>query len=314
MNLPIYPHASIANLSSLALALGISLKELHELAAKSDDYYFLTKKLEKPDGSFRLTYDVQPILKTVHGKISEVFLKKVDYPKFLQGSIKKRDYISDANQHVSSKILISEDITNFFPSISKKVVHEVWVGVFGFSNEVADLLAELLTYQGYVVQGSKTSSYICNLILWKREAELVNKLETKGFTYTRYVDDVTVSAKRIVSKAEKSEIINSIYSLFRSVGAKPNRKKHKVMPRKNRQEVHGVNVNKTVPTMPKKTRDQIRAAVHQCELAFGSCSTTKEYQSAYDSAMGRINTMGRMHAEEARKLRARLIAVKPVAT
>ncbi|AGQ93944.1 hypothetical protein M634_19100 [Vibrio parahaemolyticus O1:Kuk str. FDA_R31] len=312
MNLPVYPHASVANLSSLALALGLSLKELHELASTSDDYYFLTRKIEKPDGSLRLTYDAQPILKAIHGKISEVFLKRVDYPRFLQGSIKKRDYISDAKQHVSSKMLISEDITNFFPSISKKVVHEVWVGVFGFSNEVADLLAELVTYQGYVVQGSKTSSYICNLVLWKREAELVSKLEAKGFTYTRYVDDVTVSTKRIVSKAEKSEIINSIYSLFRSVGAKPNRKKHKVMPRNNRQEVHGVNVNKTAPTMPKKARDQIRAAVHQCELAFGDDPTTSEYQSAYSSAMGRVNTMGRMHEKEARDLRARLAAVKPV--
>lgn len=311
MNLPVYPHASIANLPSLALALGISLEELQELATKSDDYYFLTKKLEKPDGSFRLTYDAQPSLKTIHGKISEAFLKKVDYPRFLQGSIKKRDYISDARQHVSSKMLISEDITNFFPSISKKVVHEVWVGVFGFSNEVADLLAELVTYQGYVVQGAKTSSYICNLVLWKREADLVSKLEAKGFTYTRYVDDVTVSTKRIVSKAEKSQIINSIYSLFRSVGAKPNRRKHKMMPRNKRQEVHGVNVNKATPTMPKKDRDKIRAAVHECELAFENDSTTSEYQSAYNSVLGRINTMGRMHVKEARDLRARLTAVKP---
>ncbi|EKO3674028.1 RNA-directed DNA polymerase [Vibrio metschnikovii] len=314
MKKPSYPHAPIGELDKLALALGVTLNELETLTAQSSDLFFLTQEIIKPDGSRRLTYDARPGLKAIHGKICETFLKRVNYPDYLQGSIKRRDYLTDASRHVGSKVLISEDITNFFPSISKKVVHEMWVGVFGFSNAVAQYLAELVTMNGFVVQGAKTSSYICNLVLWNREARLVNRLKAKGLIYTRYVDDITVSSKRLVGKKEKSEVVNSIYSMFRSIGAKPNRGKHKIMPRNARQDVHGVNVNKNQPTMPKVKRNQIRAAVHQCEIDFLNNPNSTEYVSAFNSAMGRVITLGRMHKSEAKKLRDRLAAVKPTLT
>ena len=314
MNRISYPHASIGELDKLALALGVSLNDLESITASSNDLFFLTREIKKPDGSLRSTYDVKPSLKRLHGNICEAFLKRVECPDYLQGSIKRRDYLTDASKHVGSKVLISEDITNFFPSISKKVVHEMWVGVFGFSNTVAECLAELVTMNDFVVQGAKTSSYICNLVLWNREAKLFSRLKSKGLTYTRYVDDITVSSKRLVSQKEKSEIVNSIYSMFRSIGAKPNRKKHKIMPRNTQQDVHSVNVNKDKPTMPKVKRNQIRAAVHRCEVVFKENSNSSDYSSLFNSVMGRVNTMSRMHKSEASKLRLRLLQVKPLST
>ncbi len=312
MNKLSYPHAPIGELDKLAKALNIELSELQAITDKSDSLFFQTKEIIKNDGSSRFTYDARPTLKAIHGKACEAFLKRVNYPDYLQGSIKRRDYLTDARKHVGSKVLISEDITNFFPSISKKVVHEMWVGVFGFSNVVAECLAELVTLNGFVVQGAKTSSYICNLVLWNREEKLVNSLKTRGLIYTRYVDDVTVSSKRLISLNEKSKIINSIYSLFRSIGAKPNRNKHKIMPRNTQQEVHGVNVNKNQPTMPKEKRKKIRAAVHRCEITFKQTPDSIEYCALFNSVMGKVNTMGRMHISEASQLRLRLSLVKPV--
>lgn len=314
MKKPSYPHAPIGELDKLAIALNVELCELKKITANSDLLFFVTKEIKKADGSIRLTYDVKSPLKSIHSKVCEAFLKRVAYPSYLQGSIRKRDYLTDARMHVGSKVLISEDITNFFPSISKKVVHEMWVGVFGFSNTVAECLAELVTLNGFVVQGAKTSSYICNLVLWHREEKLVNHLKSKGLVYTRYVDDVTVSSKRLLNPSEKSWIINSIYSLFRSIGAKPNRKKHKIMPRNKQQEVHGVNVNKNQPSMPKEKRKKIRAAVHRCEVTFRKKPSSDEYSSMFNSVMGKVNTMARMHKSEASKLRLRLSQVKPVST
>lgn len=310
MEKPSYPYAPIGELDKLALALGTSIDELVAITLNSNDLFYLTKKIKKSDGSERLTFDVKPSLKELHGRICEAFLKRVHYPDYLQGSIKRRDYLTDANKHVASKVLISEDITNFFPSISKKVVHEMWVGVFGFSNVVAECLAELVTLNGFVVQGAKTSSYICNLVLWNRECILVKALKSKGLMYTRYVDDISVSSKRIMSPKEKTQVINSIYSMFRSIGAKPNRRKHKIMPRSTQQELHGVNVNKLKPTMPKSKREQIRAAVHRCEVAFNNVCL-EDYTTLFNSTMGRVNTMGRMHKAEADKLRTRLSKIKP---
>ncbi|MCL1039529.1 reverse transcriptase family protein [Shewanella submarina] len=296
----------------MALALGISEQELHSLTKQSDSLFFRTKLIDKPDGTFRETFDVAPGLKSIHAKICAIFFKRVNYPDYLQGSLKQRDYISDAKKHVGSKLLISEDISNFFPSISKKIVVEMWVGVFKFSPEVAECLAELVTKNGFVVQGAKTSSYVCNLILWNREALLANSLKAKGLTYSRYVDDVTVSAKRELNLKEKSEVIKSIYSVFMSVGAKPNRKKHKIMPRSGQQDVHGVNVNKLAPSMPKTKRNQIRAAVNCCERKFVDDPSSLEYIALFNSTLGRVNTLARMHKREAQQLKERLTKIKPI--
>ena len=311
MEAPRYPFAPIGELEKLALSLNISMDELDNVTNNSDSLFYLTQELKKTDGSSRFTYDALPSLKAIHGRICEIFLKRVIYPEYLQGSIKRRDYLTDAQIHVGAKVLVSEDISNFFPNISKKVVHEMWVGVFGFSNPVSDCLAELVTMNGYVVQGAKTSSYICNLILWNREAILVSRFKSKGLVYTRYVDDITVSSKYQLSREEKSDIIGSIYSMFKSIGVEPNRRKHKIMPRNKKQEVHGVNVNRNKPSMPKAKRKQIRAAVHRCELEYECDPCSDDYISLFNSVAGKVNCMGRMHKNEANKLKIRLSKIKP---
>ncbi|HAS6292701.1 TPA: RNA-directed DNA polymerase [Vibrio vulnificus] len=308
---PTYPHQPVAKLDSLALALGLTHSELIELASVANSMYFVTRVIEKPDGSKRITHDVKARLKRVHERINSVFLKQVSYPSYLQGSLKGRDYLSNTKQHINKHIIISEDISNFYPSISNKVVHEVWVGCFGFSNEVASCLTALVTHNGHLVQGGKTSSYISNLVLWSRESKLVEELKRKGTTYTRYVDDVTVSSPRPLSKSEITNAISSVYGLFKTINVKPNRTKHEVMSKGKRQTVHRVNVSAGRPTFSKKERSKIKTAVFQCEQLFPKASTTQEYLSMYRSALGRVNTLARLHKKEADSLKERLKAIQP---
>lgn len=311
MDKPSYPHRSIASLESLALALNMELSELCELKDSSDSLYYVVQKKVKKDGSVRLVYDVKPKLKKLHGKICDLFLKEVSYPDYLQGGLKKRSYLSNAAKHCDSEIIFSEDITNFFPSISKKVVIEIWMGFFCFSEEVAEFLSELLTYKEFLVQGAKPSGYLCNLALWNRESNLVTELKSKGFIYTRYVDDITVSCHRVCSNEEKSEVIRKIYSLISTIGAKPNRRKHKIMHKGSHQSVHGVNVSRCKPTMSKEKRKAIRAAVHQCEREFDSDKYKKSYHSLYKRTLGRVNHLGQIHPKSALELKERLSRVRP---
>lgn len=309
---PKYPFKPVADLDLLAKILGITRIELDYLYHSSDSFFFLHERKQKNDGSYRDIYNVKKRLKIIHGRISNIFLKKVYYPDYLQGSLKNKDFLTNVKNHLGKKVLITEDITNFFPSISKKVVFEVWAGFFKFSKEVSEYLAELITFKGYLVQGGKASSYICNLIFWSRESELVDYLAKKGFKYTRYVDDITVSANKIITLKEKTDIISRIYSLLKSVGAKPNRTKHYIMPRSKRQTMHNLNVNQNIPSMAKQKRDMIKAAVFECEKNFQVNSNSDEYLKLFNKTMGRVNHMKRMHPRIGESLVKRLIVVKPV--
>ncbi|MDF7670675.1 reverse transcriptase family protein [Orbaceae bacterium ESL0721] len=309
--IPKYPFKPVANLDSLAKILDITRQELDDLYYSSDSFFILHDKKQKSDGSYRDIYDVKDRLKIIHDRISNTFLKKVYYPDYLQGSLKNKDFLTNAKNHLGKKILITEDITNFFPSISKKVVFEVWCGFFKFSKEVSEYLAELITYNGKLIQGGKASSYICNLIFWSRESELAEYLSKKGLKYTRYIDDITVSANRIITSKEKTDIIRRIYSLLKSVGAKPNRKKHKIMPRNKKQTVHNLNVNRDKPSMAKNKRNKIKAAVFECESIFKDSSNSDEYLKLFNQTMGRVNHMKRIHPIAGDILQKRLKLVTP---
>ncbi|WP_455020135.1 reverse transcriptase family protein [Kingella denitrificans] len=315
MNKPVtfrYPHKPIASLAKLAICLGITLKELLYLRQYSDSFYFLHERKEKPDGTFRDTYNVRDRLKIIHERIAKKFFKILDYPEYLQGGIQKRSSITNAKKHIRMNILIKEDISNFFPSISKKIVHQVWTGFFHFPHDVADCLAELVTYQGFLVQGSKVSGFLCNLIWWQREADLVAEFQKQGLVYTRFVDDVTISARRNLSKAEMQKIIGKIYSLFHSVDAKPNRKKHKVMHKGHQQTVNNMNVSVDKPTLPKEKRKEIRSIVFKCEQAFQNKEIhVTTYEELFNSAKGKILHLKRFHVAQAEKLLQRLENIQP---
>ena len=309
--IPKYLFKPVADLDVLAKILGITRQELDDLYHSSDSFFFLHERKQKSDGSYRDIYNVKKKLKIIHGKISKEFLKKVYYPDYLQGSLKDKDFLTNAKNHLGKKILITEDITNFFPSISKKIVFEVWAGFFKFSKEVSEYLAELITFEGYLVQGGKTSSYICNLIFWSRESELVDYLTKKGYKYTRYVDDITVSANKIITLKEKTDIIRRIYSLLKSVGAKPNRAKHQIMPRSKRQIMHNLSVKQNKPSMTKKKKNMIKAAVFECEKKFQTAPNSKEYLKLFNTTMGRVNHMKRIHPKIGDVLQKKLKLIKP---
>lgn len=305
-----YPHKPIASLKSLALSLDISLDRLVFLQHYSDKFFFLQTRVAKKDGSFRETYDVGKELKELHSKIVKKFFAPINFPNYLQGGIRKRDYITNAKQHLKSHILINEDISNFFPSITKSLVHQIWVGFFRFSHEVAKCLSEITTFKGALVQGSKVSSYICNLVLWKRELKLVKEFEKKGLVYTRFVDDITISSKKPLSYKEKSEIIGKVYGLLKSINVKPNRKKHAVMQKGNRQTVTQINTSTYRPTLGKDEYNLVRSAVYECEILYKNCDK-QQYEKLYSRTKGRVYHLRRFHKNRADKLLKRLEKIPP---
>lgn len=308
---PTYPHEPIGGIDALSKVFGLEIAELIGITNNSNQYFFVAKKAKKKDGSIRLTYDVKPELKRIHEKICSHLLKKVDYPDHIQGGVKGKDYVSNCRIHTNKKVVLKEDVSNFFPSISKKIVHEVWTGFFNFPNDVAQVLAELVTLDGFLVQGGKASGFLCNLIFWERESKLVSEFAQKGYVYTRFVDDVTVSCTRNISKNEQQYIIRTIYGMLKSVDASPNKSKHRIMSNGVNQHLHRVNLNAEIPTLSKDERAKIKTAVFQCEQAHENNMNPVEYEKLFNSTMGRVNTLWRIHPKKGSVLKIRLRKVKP---
>ena len=147
-----YKNRPISSLESLAKALRVSLQRLKWAERNAEKLYRPGSSTVKSDGTIREVFDACAPLKDIQGQINKKILQEVHYPPYLQGSIKDRntprDYVRNATLHSDTKILINEDISNFFPSTNRAQINRVWRKLFKFSPIVADCLTTLTTYRG----------------------------------------------------------------------------------------------------------------------------------------------------------------------
>lgn len=307
---PCYKHKPIQSMAALARALAVPESLLHDLSETADSRYCLASTVEKPDGSIRQTFDALPALKDVHRRIKTQILSRVEFPAYLTGSVKGQDYKTNAALHMSSRILICEDISNFFPATTSAIVLNIWRHFFEFSDEVAVCLTKLTTKDDTLPQGAITSSYLANLAFWQDEPKVQAHFARKGLTYSRYVDDIAVSAKRFIAAEEKTAIVATIYRMLGRLGFKAKRKKHELHTSKGRMTVTKLVVN-AKPALAKENRAAIRAAVYQLEEQARNGNQSKTLSKNYHTVQGRVATLGRFHGREAAQLKKRMHALKP---
>lgn len=260
-------------------------------------------------------YGVKDGLKSLQQQIIRKIYYNVHFPHYLHGSIKDttspRSHVTAASVHVEAKLLVRMDISNFFPSLTSEVVFDIWKRFFNFPDVVVELLTKLTTFNGSLPQGAPTSPGLANLAFWDSEYIVVDRLNIKGFAYTRFVDDVTVSSTKYTVMNELEPIFRDIFGMFSSKGVRPNRNKIDISTSGHRMLVHNLNINSGVPTIPKAERDRIRAAVKQCEMKFQQDNQSEEYKEFWDSTFGRVGYWSQIRLSQAQPYRERLQAVRP---
>jgi hypothetical protein len=304
-----YPFEPIYGIAALSRALGVREIRLRRVAFMANDLYRIAFEESKPDGSKRQTHDARPLLKAIQIRIKERILAHVKCPGYLNGSLKGRSTRTNAEPHVGAKILFEEDIANFFPSIKPEIVKQMWLGLFGFSADVSEILT-LLTVKGQgVPQGAVTSSDLANFIFWAHEPNLVRWLMKRRLAYTRFVDDISVTSKSRVDTQDKSIIIGKIYGMLRKHSLAPKRSKHKISTAMERMTTTKLVINHRV-ALPKERRHGLRAAVHILEqrVAFGchDNSLLKEI----NSVAVKVGQLKRYHLDEGTVLQERLRAIR----
>ncbi len=307
---PRYPHQRIQSLASLSAALHVPEGELVALAKTASSQYRPAKPIIKADGSIRQPWDALPPLKRVQQRIQTKLLRIVEYPYYLTGSLPGKSPRANASLHKAPAIVISEDIARFFPSTRVELVHGVWAGLFGFSEDVAGILSALTTKDGFLPEGAPTSSYLANLVFWDCEPRVVAQLAQLDATYSRYVDDVTVSSSKALTPAEIGRCMAIVYGMFGSRGYRAKRKKHEIVRANAPMRVTKLVVNKR-PALPKADRKAVRAAVYKLEgIVNNGQPLPDDIQTLLNSASGRVSRLGQFHPTQAAPLKARITTVR----
>lgn len=276
-------------METLAEMLNLTGPQLGKLTSNANRMYHPGPSKLKSDGTPRETWDAQPQLKTVHEIIKVRLLQRVQFPLYLQGSIRDknnpRDYVRNAAFHVRKKCVVTLDIANFFPSVTADLVKDIWLNFFRFDNTVADTLTALTTKDGYLPQGAKTSSYLANLVFWSSEHGLVEHLACLGWTYSRLVDDVTISIASEPTIGDLTKVNKTVIGYMQRHGFRIKRTKHEIFNRNHPMRVNNLIVNDR-PALPKQKRHKIRAQINALkqQLASGEVPIPKFVRSTEGKA------------------------------
>ncbi|EFE9835880.1 RNA-directed DNA polymerase, partial [Escherichia coli] len=237
-----YSNRPLANLESLFKILETNEERLTYLLKNKKKFFKTVPVIRK--GKKRTTYKVVGELLKIHELIKQRIFLKISLPEYITGGRKGVSYIDDCISHRNKSIIIQEDMKDFFPSIKEELIAKAFQYYMNFSPEVSSLIANLSTLEGSLVQGTKLSTDIANLIFLEEEALISEEVRKLGGNYTRYVDDITISFESGVNNEDISKIKTMILSMVLKSGIRLNRKKSKILRNGQSKIVHGVKVIK----------------------------------------------------------------------
>lgn len=179
----------------LARLLRISPSELRAIELGTDQYSEFDRPKKNGTGT-RHVENPRRELKRVQARVARI-LGQITPPDFLFCPVKRRCYVTNAATHRASRVVQCLDIQKFFPNTPQSRVFWFFNTVMDCNRDMAGLLAKLACYQGHLPTGSPLSPIMAYFAFYDLWARIAAFCKAKGYTFTVYIDDVTVSGARV---------------------------------------------------------------------------------------------------------------------
>ena len=314
LDLPDVPHAD-----ALAELLGIHRNTLAWLAARpliglggNLASHYTLREIPKPSGGRRLLAVPLPELKAAQRSLLRKFLAQLPVHAAAHGFRKGHDVMTGAACHVRKPVVISMDISDFFPSFTFRRVSGYFRNL-GYGRGIAAALANLTTERlrdagirnakgnwthtnvqladhaqvhPELPQGAPTSPGLANAIVWRMDKRLTALARKFGGDYTRYADDLTFSGFEKLGKHAKL-FVSLVEKIVHTEGLAINKKKTRIMRKGRQQRVTGVVVNKQT-NLSRRDFDLLKAILHNCIKKGPSTQNRSNHPNFKEHLRGRV--------------------------
>lgn len=306
----------------LATWLGIPLSRLrwytHDRPADTT-WHYVRYVVPKRGGGQRVILAPKRELKALQRKVLEGVIARVPVAATTHGFVPGRSILTNARAHAGRAVVLKLDLKDFFPSVTFPRVRGLLIAL-GYSFSVASTLALLCTEYDreaydrdgtryyvstgprYLVQGAPTSPALANLVAWRLDRRLGGLAGKRGFTYTRYADDLTFSGEDAEEAKRLRLLAGRIVADERFT---VNTVKTRLARRAARQIVTGLVVNDAIAT-PRPLRRRLRAILHNAEkqgLAAQNRDDRSDFPAYLQGLLAYVHSANPHHAE---RLRAQL--------
>lgn len=249
----------MSDLSDMSKETRVSVEALRLLIYRADYRYHIYTLDKKGAGSKKRTiYQPSRELKALQGWVLRNILDKLSSSPFSMGFEKKQSILNNATPHVGANFILNIDLEDFFPSLT---AHKVF-GVFhslGYNRTIASSLTRLCCYKNLLPQGAPSSPKLANLICSRLDYRIQGYAGRRGLIYTRYADDLTISAQSM-KKVVKAK--GFLFSIIPSEGLMINKGKTCISGPRGQKKVTGLVVSQDKVGIGKRKYKEIRAKIH----------------------------------------------------
>lgn len=291
----------IKTIKKLADLLSIPPAELSQLAVDIHLEYAQFVQ-SKRCGQSRVISAPTERLKLVQRRIYRRLLADLPLPSQIHGGAKGRSILTATSPHAGKRRILSVDIEDFFPSITDLMVFQIIRHELACLPEVAGLLTRLCTFNRQLPQGAPTSMALSNLALLPADRKILPALGRldPGIVYTRYADDLIISADDL----DYGAVLEILVEALRPDGLKIHRgsQKRRLMSRGARQQALGLQICNRVKVDRRWLR-KLRADIHTFRIS--------EDPSAHQRAVieGKLLFLGQVDPNRVSKMRCPFDAV-----
>jgi RNA-directed DNA polymerase len=239
----------------------ISKYTIFQLSKNSDKYY-KTYEIPKKSGKPRLICQPAKKLKGLQSWVLHNILSELKVSSSCKGFEKGTSTADNAEPHKSSNSILTLDIKDFFPSINRLQVYNIFKSI-GYNKEISTVLTNLCTYANTLPQGSPCSPKLANLATWKLDIRLQGYVGKRGITYTRYADDLTFSG---LNPIKVGKLFSSVQSIIEDENFQINPSKTRLVGNARSKKVTGLVISNNSFGIGNKKAKQLRSKINHLTM------------------------------------------------
>ena len=243
--------------------------EPHKLLLKSIEPKYEIFQIPKKDGSLRLIEEPETTLKKLQKQLSKYlhavyWFHRTDaaygFVACPKRSTDLRGIFSNAERHLNCSYLLNIDLKDFFHQFTfQKIWNCFQSQPFDFEGDLLECLCRLCCHNGRLPMGAPSSPVLSNLCSRYLDKDLQYFAKSKGWTYTRYADDMSFSSASKLEKQDQKEL----FHLIENHGFIINHEKIKLSGPLDAKEVTGLIIEGHSIKLPLRFKNDLEQAINR---------------------------------------------------
>lgn len=276
--------SALYNLTTKKRLENILKKPVSELILLANDANYRVFFIEKSVGKKREIQRPTFKLDKLQTRIASL-LVRIAIPDYVHSGVKGRSNISNAKVHAGDHPVLTMDIKNFYPSVSRKSIYHFFEDTMNVAPDVAGILANLCSYKDHIPTGSRISMPLSFWANHKMYSDLHAFCESQGVTMSIYVDDMTFSGKSV-----NRLFSHEVEKIVRNAGLEVHPEKTRLYKRDQPKLITGVIIEGDTFRVQNKHHKAIYTLFNEIKSA--KCDASLDL--LHKKLLGRLNAAGQI--------------------